>query len=106
MKRCDIYWGSHGCDSDRDHDGLHWCRSCCEPMSPRHMSAHARAQAGDYGADGCAGSWPYYGEQNMGPSAEHDGLRFFRYSEDNGWEFDYLPDEFDRMRVIHEARIA
>lgn len=52
---CRVYWGSHGCDLPRGHDGPHLC-SCAfgedGPMDPR---ADAPADALNVGAP------PYYG---------------------------------------------
>lgn len=92
---CPMFWGSHGCDLARGHDGQHWCRSCCRTDDREHMALHAAARPDQYGSDGCAGTWPYYGRQNMARKTEH-GLGFFTY-EPPDWEFVYLPDEFERL---------
>lgn len=92
---CHIFWGSHGCNLPEGHDGQHWCVSCCRPDDEAHMLRHETARPSQYGTDGCAGSWPYYGEQNMAGKTTH-GLGFFRY-EAPDWKFIYLPDEFARM---------
>lgn len=101
--KCPVFWGSHGCDLERGHDGQHLCRACCFPESDLHMDLHRAAPADGYGCDGCAGTWPYYGAPNMTGKTEHDA-GFFRY-EYPDWEFVYLPDEFDRLaRLAKEVR--
>lgn len=63
------------------------------------MFEHDHTGAPDaYGFDGCGGDWPYYGSKNMAGKIEH-GLGFFRYKAPE-WVFEYLPDEFDRMRDL------
>lgn len=99
-----MFWGSHGCDLEADHEGQHRCLSCCGYFveeDPGHMALHETAPD-DYGIDGCAGSWPYYGSRNMAGKTEH-GLGFFRY-EAPEWEFVYLPDEFDRLAALHDTQ--
>lgn len=91
---CDIFWGSHGCDKLLGHDGRHLCGACCLRFEHDHTGA-----PDGYGFDGCAGDWPYFGSHHMAGKTEH-GLGFFRYSEANGWAFEYLPDEFDRMAAL------
>lgn len=98
MSHCPVFWGSHGCDLKRDHDGQHWCTSCCYPKDKDHMALHAAAKATQYGADGCAGTWPYYGFDQMHGKTEH-GLGFFLY-EAPDWQFIYLPEEFARLAVL------
>lgn len=56
---CRAYWGSHGCQHTRGHEGLHEC-DCCECID--HV-----ANAGMYiDEDGdeilCVATWPYYGD--------------------------------------------
>lgn len=97
MTGCPVFWGSHGCDLERYHTGLHWCRSCCRTDEEEHVAGHVTAPD-SYGWDGCAGSWPYYGSKHMRGATEH-GLGFFTY-EAPDWQFVYLPDEFDRMATI------
>jgi hypothetical protein len=47
----DVNWGSHGCMSERGHDGDCWCDCCgCEP--------HDEASLERYG---CVAGPPYYG---------------------------------------------
>jgi hypothetical protein len=48
---CRVYWGSHGCDRPRGHDGPHAC-DCCE------CEDHDR----DHRERGCVAKPPYYGE--------------------------------------------
>jgi hypothetical protein len=97
-RQCDVFWGSHGCDLGKDHEGLHHCRDCCRPDDPAHMAAHSSADAEDYGADGCAGHWPYYGRRNMeGPDAN---LKFFRLDPAPSWGQTKLDGEFDRLAAL------
>lgn len=59
---CRVYWGSHGCERPRGHDGDHWC-DCCE------CADHPDED------EGCVAGPPYYGPET----------RF--YGEDvPGWE--------------------
>lgn len=44
MKQCTVYWGSHGCELEKGHEG--WCDCKC---------GNVPAQDGDVGA------FPYYG---------------------------------------------
>lgn len=60
------------------------------------MARHAAASADQYGCDGCAGTWPYYGREYMGPGGS---LQFFGY-EAPDWEFIYRPDEFERLAAL------
>lgn len=46
---CKVYWGSHGCDLPKGHEGHHRC-DCCE------CEDHATKPEA-----GCVGSFPYYG---------------------------------------------
>ncbi len=63
---CRVYWGSHGCDLERGHEGAHDC-GCCE-CGENHPDA----------GDGvlCVATAPYYGEQTRfyGEDAEALGL--------------------------------
>lgn len=43
---CRVYWGSHGCERPRGHDGPHWC-DCCD--------------CDDHPGEGCVGGPPYFG---------------------------------------------
>ena len=54
---CRVYWGSHGCDRPRGHDGPHQCDSCWDPED----------------TDGYVGAWPYYGPETnfYGEDAPH-----------------------------------
>lgn len=95
--RCNIFWGSHGCSLEPGHDGQHLCLPCCRTDDARHMRRHLAARADQYGADGCAGTWPYYGRDKMsGPDAQ---FPFFGY-EAPDWEFVHLPDEFARLEGL------
>lgn len=46
---CRVYWGSHGCERPKGHEGDHWCDCCdCE----------------DHPDDsGCVAGPPYYGAE-------------------------------------------
>lgn len=94
---CNVFWGSHGCDLEEGHEGLHHCLSCCEPENDSHMAAHAAADGKEYGVEGCAGLWPYYGRHNM---TGEGNLKFFTLSDSPDWTMTYLPDEFDRMAAL------
>jgi hypothetical protein len=100
---CNIFWGSHGCDESAGHDGQHRCKLCCgqtaEPYLEEHLHQHNAASADQYGMNGCAGTWPYYGRTSMsGPDAP---LPFF--SRVNG-KFQNLSDEFNRMEQLHHVQ--
>lgn len=97
MDTCGIYWGSHGCDLPAGDDHEHVCTACCDDHN--HREGHATAPDG-YGFDGCAGAWPYYGSKYMsGPNA---AMPFFSWPQ--GGELTNLPDEFDRMKALHERK--
>ena len=51
---CQIYWGSHGCDLERGHDGPHEC-DCCECPGGFHTD-----QPDDEDVV-CVAKPPYYG---------------------------------------------
>lgn len=54
---CRVYWGSHGCDRPRGHDGPHWCECCtCEP------GEHPNPVDEDGDEYLCVGGPPYYGD--------------------------------------------
>lgn len=89
--QCSVYWGSHGCHLPAHDTGHHMCLACCSPDDPDHMAVHAAANVDQYGADGCAGTYPYYGYNNM---SEMRGLRFFTMTPGG---FQDLPHEFDRL---------
>ena len=42
---CRVYWGSHGCELERGHDGPHLCLTCFDPSE----------------SDEYVGAPPYYG---------------------------------------------
>lgn len=51
---CDVYWGSHGCDLTRGHEGHHFCSCCdCDP--------HVTEPRLDGSFGPCVGAWPFYG---------------------------------------------
>lgn len=91
MKTCEIFWGSHGCVLAIGHKGQHLC-DCCAINDFAHMQAHWNATADQYGANGCAATWPYYGSKNM--AGENPSLPFF-VDTDKG--FKNVPEEFTRM---------
>lgn len=47
---CRVYWGTHGCELQRGHEGQHDC-GCCD--CPDHDADHEDT--------GCVGKAPYYG---------------------------------------------
>lgn len=47
---CRVYWGTHGCELPRGHEGNHKC-ICCKCND--HES--------QYNENGCVGTYPYYG---------------------------------------------
>jgi hypothetical protein len=57
---CRVYWGSHGCDLTRGHEGHCVCRSCYDPKD----------------TEGYVGVWPYYGPETQfyGEDAAARGL--------------------------------
>lgn len=97
MDTCNMFWGSHGCDLPEGHPGQHHCLSCCEPNDPVHMKAHRDAFANQYGADGCAGTWPYYGILNM---TGEGTLQFFSLNPKPDYGFINHPEEFSRLSAI------
>lgn len=99
---CRVYWGSHGCNLPADHGGQHMC-GCCDPEDPEHMENHRTSTQMEYGADHCAGTWPYYGRKYMMPNKEGDiPLPFFRPTA--AGTFEDMPDEFDRLQALTEER--
>lgn len=47
----DIYWGSHGCSHDVEHEPFTGCRcDCCECPDTTHHK------------DSCVAWWPHYGD--------------------------------------------
>lgn len=50
---CRVYWGTHGCERPRGHDGDHWC-SCCDCVN--HPDPDS----------GCVAGPPYYGLVDQG----------------------------------------
>jgi hypothetical protein len=59
MADCRVYWGSHGCDLDRGHDGLCEC-GCCDCPDGAHNGVTAPAD--DEGVL-CVAKSPYYGPE-------------------------------------------
>ncbi len=52
---CRVYWGSHGCDLERGHDGPHECYCCeCEDHAACNVDAEGIV---------CVAKPPYYGPQ-------------------------------------------
>ena len=98
-ERCNTFWGSHGCDLPKGHDGQHVC-DCHDPNDADDVAAHRSASPEDYGADGCAGTWPYYGRACM---TGDGGLKFFRNA---GIGFVDMPEEFDRLDALREGSPA
>jgi hypothetical protein len=49
---CHVYWGSHGCDRPRGHEGAHWCDCCRCDDHPDPCS-------------GCVAGPPYYGPDTI-----------------------------------------
>ena len=85
-----VFWGSHGCMLDADHDGMHLC-PCCPYHDVEHMLRHAEADEDSYGVDGCAGNWPYYGGEVMDDPEK--SLYFF------DGDFNRMSNEFNRLRM-------
>lgn len=82
VRGCEVYWGSHGCDLARGHDG--YCRCDCSPDP---------ADTGD-------GAYPYFGPETLlyGRDVEdvwgldgaaHDDSR--PISESPRWQKDHSP---------------
>lgn len=94
MNKCDVYWGSHGCDLEEGHEGQHICLSCCDQADWSHKAEHDYSDGAEGIFSGCVGTWPYYGREAMdGPEAV---LPFFRYEEANN-----MPNEWSRMEQLH-----
>lgn len=59
-EHCRVYWGSHGCELERGHDGPHLCSCADDPgVDP---------ETGEYVDDpGClnVGAPPYYGTKTI-----------------------------------------
>jgi hypothetical protein len=53
---CDVFWGGHGCDRDRDHEGWHVCQDEDEPHST----------VGPDGVDERGYQWTLYGNDAPG----------------------------------------
>lgn len=90
LKKCNIFWGSHGCHLAAGHAGMHVCVACCDTSDLEHLLRHANADEDSYGVDGCAGNWPYYGAEVM--EDPEKSLYFFDR------DFNRMHDEFDRLR--------
>jgi hypothetical protein len=58
MEDCRVYWGSHGCERERGHEGFHLC-DCCECED--HIGNRGECSDGD-GEYLCVATWPYFGE--------------------------------------------
>lgn len=58
---CRVYWGSHGCNLERDHDGPHEC-DCCDCPPGRHDGITAPTLPDDEGVI-CVAKTPYYGPE-------------------------------------------
>lgn len=56
---CRTYWGSHGCNFERGHDGAHEC-SCCDCPPGHHNGVDAPGLVDDPGVH-CVAKPPYYG---------------------------------------------
>jgi hypothetical protein len=69
---CRVYWGSHGCQYERGHDGHCKCE-CCECVEHDH---DALLDDGDGIEYICVGAHPYYGEMTRfyGEDVEARGL--------------------------------
>jgi hypothetical protein len=62
MKYCEVYWGSHGCDRPRGHDGLHICNCCGHASIKEHIEREGEAVDPTDGTTYlCVATWPYYG---------------------------------------------
>ena len=59
MNYCRVYWGSHGCDLERGHDGPHEC-ACCDCPEGRHNGTDAPTLI-DAENVYCVAKPPYYG---------------------------------------------
>lgn len=51
---CRVYWGTHGCELPRGHEGHHKC-ICCK----------CKDHESQYNENGCVGTYPYYGSNTM-----------------------------------------
>lgn len=106
---CGVAWGSHACDHPRGHveqnKTLHRCSDCCNSMieahGDDHAVAHMEATEDQYGADGCAGLWPYYGRKSMVTEAS---LPFWKFDDNN--HVVVLTEEFDKMKALHDIEVG
>lgn len=66
---CRVYWGSHGCDLQRGHEGTCECW-CCECPNGQHT--HEPDEEGVC----CVAKYPYYGPETTfyGEDVESRGL--------------------------------
>ena len=58
---CRVYWGSHGCNLERGHEGGHVC-PCCDCPPGRHNGVDAPTLVDDDGVI-CVSREPYYGPE-------------------------------------------
>lgn len=56
---CRVYWGSHGCDLERGHEGSHVC-ACCDCPPGHHDGVTAPYLVDDPDVL-CVSRAPYYG---------------------------------------------
>lgn len=59
MADCRVYWGSHGCNLERGHEGTHVC-ACCDCPEDHHDGITAPELVDDEGVV-CVAQAPYYG---------------------------------------------
>jgi hypothetical protein len=52
-ERCRVYWGTHGCNLERGHEGQHLCDCTCE--------THVGLDHPD--SNGCVCAYPFYGPE-------------------------------------------
>lgn len=68
---CRVYWGSHGCDLERGHDGSHVC-SCCDCPDGAHDGMTAPRLSDEINVV-CVGRAPYYGPETRFYGEDADG---------------------------------
>jgi hypothetical protein len=63
MPRCEVFWGSHGCNLEKGHEGFHRC-CCTDPEEGEVIDPVTRTYVGGE-MDGVlnVGTWPYYGPE-------------------------------------------
>lgn len=74
VNACRVYWGSHGCNLPRGHEGGHEC-ACCDCPAGHHNGLEAPMLVDDDDCV-CVARAPYYGSKTRfyGEDAQAQGL--------------------------------